>query len=307
MTGATVAGRRLRTLALRALAGLLILAPLPCKGPSAGLSDPDVAAAAVSAAPQAGPRQGGAARGPRAVTALGRLEPKDGILRIAGPSRPSVVITELLVKEGDRVRAGDPIAELDTRAIDEARAASAEAAVARARAELARVKELCGRGAATVAALEDARLALAAARADHRAARATLDMDTVRVPVSGQVLRILTHAGERVGPQGILELAQNQVMYAVAEVYETDVARIRAGQRAEVWSPALESRLGGTVERVGMQIGKLDTLDTDPVAAIDARVVEVHVKLDESRRAAPFANLQVYVSIAGRGPEDDAS
>jgi multidrug efflux pump subunit AcrA (membrane-fusion protein) len=45
--------------------------------------------------------------GPRAVTALGRLQPKDGIIRVAGPSRPTVVIAKLLVSEGDR-QAGSP-------------------------------------------------------------------------------------------------------------------------------------------------------------------------------------------------------
>ena len=48
------------------------------------------------------------------VTALGRLEPRDGLVRLAGPSEPSVVIAELLVDEGDRVEAGQVVARLDT-------------------------------------------------------------------------------------------------------------------------------------------------------------------------------------------------
>jgi multidrug efflux pump subunit AcrA (membrane-fusion protein) len=44
--------------------------------------------------------------GPVAVTAIGRLEPKDGVRRVAGPSRPSVVIAKLLVEEGEHVTAG---------------------------------------------------------------------------------------------------------------------------------------------------------------------------------------------------------
>jgi multidrug efflux pump subunit AcrA (membrane-fusion protein) len=51
--------------------------------------------------------------GPRAVTALGRLQPKDGIIRVAGPSRPTVVIAKLLVDTGDVVEAGQPLAILD--------------------------------------------------------------------------------------------------------------------------------------------------------------------------------------------------
>src|SRR5262245_13835375 len=40
------------------------------------------------------------------VTALGRLEPRDGAMRIAGPSRPSLVVGKLLVDENDVVKMG---------------------------------------------------------------------------------------------------------------------------------------------------------------------------------------------------------
>jgi HlyD family secretion protein len=50
------------------------------------------------------------------------------------------------------------------------------------------------------------------------------------------VLQIHARPGERVGPEGIVELADTSVMYAVAEVYETDVGRVRIGQRARIRS-----------------------------------------------------------------------
>ena len=52
-----------------------------------------------------------------------------------------------------------------------------------------------------------------------------------------------TFHGNRVGDAGSLQLARNEEMYAVAEVYETDVARVRTGQRATVTSPALAAPL----------------------------------------------------------------
>src|SRR6266436_2361846 len=39
-----------------------------------------------------------------AVTALGRLRPKDGVTRVAGPAHPAAVIARLLVDKGDRVQ-----------------------------------------------------------------------------------------------------------------------------------------------------------------------------------------------------------
>jgi multidrug efflux pump subunit AcrA (membrane-fusion protein) len=241
--------------------------------------------------------ESGAASAPSRVAALGRLEPKDGILRIAGPSRPSVVIAKLLVEEGDRVQAGQPLAELDAIAGDEATVTKAKAALRNAEAEMARVRPLVSQGVASQDQLDGAQLRVDTARADLVAAQAVLDLDVVRAPVAGQVVSIFARAGERVGPEGFAELAQNDQMFAVAEVYETDVGRVKVGQRATVRSPAFDGPLAGTVDRIGMKIGKQDVLDTDPIARVDSRVVEVRVKLDDSAKAAGFSQLQVEVAI----------
>jgi HlyD family secretion protein len=236
--------------------------------------------------------------GPRAVTALGRLEPKDGILRIAGPSRPSVVIAKLYVDEGDRVQAGQPLADLDSIATDEAAVVKAKAALRNAESSLARIRPLVAEKVASQDALDTAQTAVDTARADLVAAQSVLDLDVVRAPVSGQVVTIFARAGERVGPNGFAEIAQNDQMFAIAEVYETDVGHVKVGQHATVRSPAFEQPLTGTVDRIGMKIGKQDLLDTDPIARTDARVVEVRVKLDDSKRAAGLSHLQVEVAIA---------
>src|SRR5262245_29436601 len=173
----------------------------------------------------------------RRVTALGRLEPKDGILRIAGPSRPSVVVAKVLVEEGDRVAAGQALAELDAIAADEAAVAKARATLRNAEAELGRIKPLVQQRIASQEALDDAQLHVDTARADLIGAQAGLEQDVVRAPVAGQILRIYAHPGERIGERGFAEIAQNDQMFAVAEVYETDVGRVRPGQRAIVSSP----------------------------------------------------------------------
>jgi HlyD family secretion protein len=231
------------------------------------------------------------------VTALGRLEPRDGIVRVAGPSRPSVVIAKLLAKEGEGVRADQPIAVLDTELEDTARVARAKVELANAERELARVEPLVRQGIASASVRDDKQLRVDVARADLAAAQATLAHDTVRAPVAGKVIAIHAHAGERVGPDGILELAQTDAMYAVAQVYETDIGRVKVGQRATMQSPALEPELTGVVERIGHKVGKLDAIDADPVARTDARVVDVHIRLDDSRLGASLSNLQVEVTI----------
>jgi HlyD family secretion protein len=132
-------------------------------------------------------------------------------------------------------------------------------------------------------------------------AKAELALAVVRSPQDGQVLKIHTRPGELVGNQGIISLGQTQRMVAVAEVYELDVSRIRAGQSATVISKnnAFPEVLHGKVVEVGLEINKKDVLNTDPAAQFDARVVEVKVLLDglSSRKVAGLTNLSLQVEI----------
>jgi len=254
---------------------------------AASCSPPDGGHAATAAAPPP----------PGLVTALGRIEPRDGILRVAGPSRPSVVVAKLLVDESDRVAEGQALAELDTMDADQAAVTKARAALKNAEAAMGRIAPLVEQRIASREALDTAELAVETARADLTAAQAVLALDVVRAPVAGRIVKIYTRRGERVGPAGFAEIAQTDQMFVVAEVYETDVGRVAVGQSATARSPAIAGELAGTVDRIGTKIGKQDVLATDPVARTDARVVEVRVKLADSPKAASLSNLQVEVAI----------
>ena len=130
-------------------------------------------------------------------------------------------------------------------------------------------------------------------------ARADLDLAYVRSPINGQILKIHAWPGEVVGDQGIVDLGQTNQMYAVAEVYETDVGKVSLGQRATITSEAFPGKLQGTVAQIGLQVDKKDVLDTDPAADVDARVVEVKIRLNPegSRQVAGLTRLQVKVAI----------
>lgn len=234
---------------------------------------------------------------PRAITALGRLEPRDGVVRIAGPSRPSVVVGKLLVDENDVVKAGQTLAILDTHATRVAEVQRRRAELANVEAELHRHDPLARDGVVSKSLWEEWRTKVEMARAALAQAEAERDLDVVKGPIDGQVLEIYAREGERVGENGILELGRTHEMYAVAEVYETEVQRVRLGQRATVRSPALGEDLAGEVAKVHPKIGKQDVLATDPAARTDARVVEVEIRLDDSTRAAAFTNLEVDVEI----------
>lgn len=314
MCAAAATGRRRRASAGAAVIALALVGE-GCTGASQ---------AATSAAPSTAPRAAGA------ISARGRIQPKHGVLKIAGPSDFVSVVARLEVESGDYVRAGQTIAVMDTHGVREARVrrlaaliaqreatvSLQEAELANARREFDRFERLVAEGVATAAdrdawstrlavaqaGVRQAQAELEATRAEARTAEAERDMAIVRAPVDAQVIWIHARPGERVGESGIAELARNREMYAVAEVYETDVTRVRVGQRARVRSPALSRELTGSVERVGLKIGKLDALGTDPAARTDARVVEVEIRLDDAAAAAALTGLEVDVVIEAGAP-----
>jgi HlyD family secretion protein len=130
-------------------------------------------------------------------------------------------------------------------------------------------------------------------------AQADLNLAYVRSPIDGQILKIHTQFGEVVSDKGIVDLGQTNQMYVVAEVYETDVGNVRLGQRATITSDTFPRKLLGTVDQIGLQIDKRDILDTDPAADVDARVVEVKIRLksEDSQLVTDLTNLQVKVAI----------
>lgn len=275
------------------------------------------------------------------VSALGRLEPEGGVIRVAAPLTPQsnsgAVVARLLVNRGDDVAAGALLAVMETAALNEALVAEAEAehrlALRRAESARSRAEEACVRARVAereaerraellrkgVAGEEEAEVAAgqaealaascAAARTEVFAADAEtavsealiarrkteLERSHVRAPVAGRVLDILAWPGEMAAQQGVLELGRVERMYAIAEVYETDIGRVAVGQRAEVRSDALAEPLHGSVERIRAKVQKQDEIGTDPTARKDARIVEVEVRLDDPSAAAMLTYLQVEV------------
>jgi HlyD family secretion protein len=154
-----------------------------------------------------------------------------------------------------------------------------------------------------------AEIAIQTARSKLNLAKTRVARTVIRAPRSGQVIKVITRAGEALEmatgtdstERGILELANTSQMYVVAEVYETDVGRVKKGQLAEITSPAFSGKLLGTVERVGLKIDKNDVLATDPAANTDTRVVEVRIRLKDSGPVAGLTNLQVEVAISPPG------
>lgn len=291
--------------------------------------------ASVAAAQDSGRQQ--------AVSALGRIEPEYGIIRVSASSTPEAILgailVELHVEEGDHVTGGQLLAVTDTAAVLAAHVAEQQAALALSEREVeaarSRAAEACvradvaGREAERRARLHDQGVAgeeeADSARGEAEAKRAScasastqvrlsetgvevararldrvkteLERSRIRAPFAGRVIDIVTRPGELIGEAGILELGRVDRMYAIAEVYETDIRHVRTGQRATVSSAALDGELTGTVQRIRQKVQKQDAIGTDPAARKDARIIEVEILLDDAAAVRGLTNLQVDVVI----------
>ncbi len=330
-TAGDVPARRYRPWAPGAIAvacalGIAVITAIAATDPSGAGAAPGVAAVAargVAARGRLEPAGGvvriGAPSTPDAVSgaALARLYVDYGDNVTAGQ-----LLAELDTAAVMRARLAEARANLETarrEAVAAARLADEACVLADVAARQSKRKtELLGRGLASDEESERARgdaeagsAACAARRAAARVAeseitagearitrfQAELERGSIRAPFAGRVLDVITRQGEIVGAAGILELGRVGAMYAIAEVYETDVAGVRKGMRATVTSSALPRPLAGIVERVRPKVQKLDTIGTDPAARKDARIVEVEIKLVEPAAAANLTNLQVDVEI----------
>lgn len=192
---------------------------------------------------------------------------------------------ETLVPGGAGTRAG---AERARFAADRASAARREAEAVLESLESPRAEDL----AIAQARRASAEAALSKARADAALAR-------IAAPIAGTILRIHARPGDQLGADGLLDLADLDALDVVADVYETDIPRLRLGAAAEIIVPGTATRFAATVREIGWQVRRTTQAGTDPVAATDARTVEVRLTLSQEGRSALLrrVNMQVQVAI----------
>ncbi|MBI4161400.1 MAG: efflux RND transporter periplasmic adaptor subunit, partial [Acidobacteria bacterium] len=217
------------------------------------------------------------------VSASGRIEAKR---RVNVSANTMGKITRLAVEEGDRVRKGDFLLEIDPTpfrasvAALEAALRAAEAGLERERAnreksdaDLRRLEDLFRRNLVPEEQLDAARTAQSVTRAQEEAAREEvlrrraelqnarhdLDQVTIHAELSGVVTRLNVEEGENVvtGTMNnpgtvLLTIADLSEIEAEIDVDETDVVDLRIGQAAKVSIDAFPDRtFAGAVSRIG--------------------------------------------------------
>ncbi len=146
------------------------------------------------------------------------------------------------------------------------------------------------------------------AKANQRQLQTQLEQAYIRSPINGTVLKIHVRPGESLGDEGIVSLGTTQQMMVVAEVYQTDIARVRPGQNAIITGQAFADKLSGTVVEIGQQVERQAIFSNQPGENLDRRVVEVKIQLSpkSSPIAARLSNLQVQTAIQVSEPVSQA-
>lgn len=173
-------------------------------------------------------------------------------------------VESVTVAEGDTVRQGQVIAELDRRPFeDQRRQAAAALELATAQAENARLnlqrnQQLYERGIAAGKEVEDAKAQMASSRSAIEQARAAmsaadrnLDRTHVSSPIAGQVVKRMISVGEQVdgtGNQPIAQIANLDRAELAANLQSEYLSRIKVGQNVTVMTDAYPGRtFSGTV------------------------------------------------------------
>ena len=125
---------------------------------------------------------------------------------------------------------------------------------------------------------------VALARAQLAEAEALLEKTVIRAPFDGVVLKRFRKAGEMVSDKTdspIVNFGDESRLRVRVDVDETDVARLRAGERAYFTAQAFGDRkFWGRVTRIGRQLGKKNIDTGDPAEKVDTKVLETLVDLE---------------------------
>ena len=278
-------------LAVLALAGLAYKL-LAARQPGAAAASAAAAAAAASVA-ASGTAQGSVLYiTEQDLVAVARSELARG-LEVSGTvkavnsafvkARVAADVRTLTVREGDTVRAGQVLAQLDTTEFDwrlrqaEQQAAASKAQLDIAQRQLANNKALVAQGFISPTALDSSSSSEASAQATLQAALAAVELArkarsdaTVTAPISGLVAQRLVQPGERVAVEArLLEIVDLSRLELEAAVPPQDIAALRVGATARL-------ALDGSGPAVLAKVARIN-----PSAAAGARTVTAYLALAE--------------------------
>src|SRR5262249_16450245 len=130
-------------------------------------------------------------------------------------------------------------------------------------------------------------------------ATAIYEKSFIRAPMDGVILRKLRHTSESVSTQfdsPVITVADDSVLRVRLDVDETDVAKLKVGQKAYVTAEADGGqKFEGHVIRVGRILGKKNVRTDEPTEHVDTKILETLVELDPGARLPLGLRVDSYV------------
>ena len=230
------------------------------------------------------------------------------------------VITEIDVKIGDQVKAGQPLFKIDDRDLQAeltVRQAGAKSATARVQTESASLADVKNQlemwqGVVDVRAVskedidrkrfavqvQDAKLAQSqadaqSAEAQVKATQIEMDRRIVKAPVDGQILQVKVRLGEY-APTGVLAtplmlIGDTNVLHVRVDIDENDAWRVRPDARASAYVRGnRDLRTDLKFVRIEPYVIPKRSLTGDSTERVDTRVLQVLYAFDRGK-------LPVYV------------
>lgn len=242
------------------------------------------------------------------AAAKGRVDIEGGVIRLA--ARRDGIIEQVLVEEGDQVRAGQVVALLDSQQarlgveLAHAEVSQMQKAAVTIRIKLAsaereerRLAPLAGERIASrqeydyardqtlilESELGSAKAAVEVATSRLRSAESEIEQRIARAPLDGQIVRRYARPGDGVSTLNVTPLflfAPNAERIIRAELEERFLSQVLPGQSAEVLLEADETtKYQAKVLRLGKVVGARTPSD-DPSEKSDIRVVECVLSVD---------------------------
>jgi HlyD family secretion protein len=131
-----------------------------------------------------------------------------------------------------------------------------------------------------------------------------LEKAAIRSPLTGVILRKHLNAGESVwnspnSPSApIVTMADVTTLRVRAEVDETDVGKVRVGQRAYVTADAYgHQKFWGQVTRIGQVLGKKRIRTDEPTERLDAKILEALIEMDKGQELRLGLRVDAFIVV----------
>jgi membrane fusion protein (multidrug efflux system) len=222
------------------------------------------------------------------IHAVGTLRPNESLFvapEIAGR------VERIRFDEGERVKAGAPLIELDA-SILRAEMAKARSDLALAKANYDRASTLASQGNASLRSRDEGQAAFLAAQANLTLAEARLQKATLTAPLSGVIGLRAVSVGAYVTPgDKLVELSDVDTLKVDFRVPELRRANLRAGQSIMITADAVPGEpFEGTIYAL------------DPTVDINGRAVRIRARVPNPQgKLSPglFARIQIIVERRG--------